>query len=47
MKTIYAFLLGMWEFRLSFTTSMPYSLTDAYDAGREFAHRITLRRFES
>lgn len=56
MKKITAFLRGAWEFRLSWTWAdparddnhHPYTeLDEAYDRGREFAHRITLRRFES
>jgi hypothetical protein len=44
---IRAFILGVAEFRLSATTSFDdYSLLCTYDAGREFAHRVTLRRFE-
>jgi len=42
-----AFVLGMREFRLSSTTHFEdYNLAEAYDKGRDFAHRITLRRFE-
>lgn len=42
-----AFLLGMREFRQSFTWHYASStLTDCYDMGREFAHLVTLRRFE-
>lgn len=42
-----AFLNGVREFRLSWTTSYDdYSTLVAYDWGREIAHRITLRRFE-
>ena len=52
-----AFLLGMLEFRLSFTWADParpdgpddYPYTDldeAYDRGRDMAHRLTLRYFE-
>lgn len=39
-----AFLLGMREFRRIITSS-PAEL-EAYDWGREFAHRLTLRRYE-
>lgn len=51
-----AFLLGMVEFRRDCTWADPardaqnVGLTDldyTYDDGREFAHRITLRRFEA
>lgn len=40
-----AFLLGVLEFRLSFTTRCENEY--AYDLGREWAHRLTLRRFEA
>lgn len=42
-----AFFKGMWEFRQSFTWHYAsQELTDCYDMGREFAHLVTLRRFE-
>lgn len=47
MKKIHAFLLGVLEFRSDFTTH--FSNWDAmcsYDWGREWAHRLTFRRFE-
>ena len=48
MKTIKAFLLGMAEFRLSFTTHIEdWHLQTAYDKGREFAHRLTFRRYDN
>jgi hypothetical protein len=40
------FLLGVWEFRLSFTTRPPDAYRESYDWGREWAHRLTLRTFE-
>ena len=44
---IKAFLLGMREFRSFITTPMEDERAyNAYDWGREFAHRITFRRFE-
>ena len=44
---IRAFLLGVREFRLSFTTSYDNeALLEAYDWGREVAHRVTLRRYD-
>ena len=46
MKHIKAFLTGMAEFRLSSTTSYDPPLIDAYDAGRDLAHRLTLRRWD-
>lgn len=42
-----AFLLGMAEFRSDCTTGFDdLDLLDAYDAGRDLAHRLTLRRFD-
>lgn len=46
MKTIYWFFLGMYEFWDSLTTSPPGKYLVAYDEGREFAHKVTLRKFE-
>lgn len=48
MATIRAFFMGMREFRLSFTTHYADdAMRDAYDKGRELAHRLTLRRYEA
>lgn len=41
---IRAFFLGMREFRLTLTTRCNHDI--AYDWGREWAHRLTLRRLE-
>jgi hypothetical protein len=49
-----AFLLGMFEFRLGFTWAdpnrteeCPYTHLDyAYDLGREWAHRLTFKRWD-
>lgn len=47
MTNIHAFLLGVREFRSSLTTSFDdYDLMLAYDHGREWAHRLTLRRWD-
>lgn len=47
MKRLYAYLLGMWEFRSGFTTHFEnWDLMCTYDEGRDMAHRLTLRRFE-
>lgn len=46
MKKIYAFLLGMWEFRSSFTTHFEGDLIEIYDSGRDMAHKLTFRKFE-
>jgi hypothetical protein len=48
MALLKAFLLGMREYRSSFT----YSYDDespivAYDWGREWAHRLTFRRYDN
>jgi len=44
MNLLTAFLLGMREFRASFTSAVAEA--DAYESGRDFAHRLTLRHFE-
>lgn len=45
---IIAFLKGFYEFRCSFTTHYANDVhANAYDWGREWAHRITLRRFDN
>lgn len=47
MTIVHAFLLGISEFRTSTTTSFNNDkLLNAYDTGRELAHKLTLRRFE-
>lgn len=46
-KRIKAFLLGVLEFRSDMTTNPGSDLIEDYDAGRELAHRLTLRRFET
>ena len=47
-KMIRAYLLGLYEFRRMFTTSFD---TDAeyiaYDRGRDMAHKVTLRHWDS
>jgi hypothetical protein len=47
MKAILAFLLGVREFRSDCTTNPGDDLIEAYDSGREWAHRMTFRFFES
>lgn len=43
-----AFLRGMREFRLGTTTHYTCPrLANAYDWGREWAHRLTARRFDA
>ena len=46
MKTIKAFILGLYEFRSDYTSSPGDDFISAYDWGRETAHRLTFRRFE-
>lgn len=46
MKSLYAFLLGIAEFRSDFTTNPGDDFIEAYDAGRDLAHRLTFRRFD-
>lgn len=54
MGKLKAFILGMYEFRLSCTWADPAredafdytELDEAYDWGREWAHRLTFRHFE-
>lgn len=47
MKRIKAFAEGVLEFRLSSTKHYDDpALVDAYDKGRDLAHRLTLRRYE-
>lgn len=47
MKKIKAFLLGVWEFRNAFTSRPEDGALLAYDLGREWAHRLTLRRYDN
>lgn len=46
MSAFKQFWLGMWEFRQSVTTHFDYPKINAYDWGREWAHRLTFRLFE-
>lgn len=46
MRKALAFLHGVIEFRRGVTTHYGDDLIEAYDWGREIAHRLTLRRFE-
>lgn len=48
MNKLRAFFLGILEFRLSITTNLVNEGFDYhYELGREWAHRLTLRRFDS
>lgn len=44
---IKAFFLGIIEFRSDATTHYDHPLIEVYDFGRELAHRITFRKFET
>jgi hypothetical protein len=47
MNRFFAFFLGMSEFRLSFTTHFAdWDFQNAYDSGRELAHRLTFRYWD-
>ena len=46
MNKVRIFLLGMREFRLGMTAHYDYPQIETYDAGRELAHRLTLRRYD-
>lgn len=47
MRTrIKAYLLGMVEFRSAFTSHVGGDLIEDYDAGRDMAHRLTLRHWD-
>ena len=47
LEQLKAFLLGMWEFRSDFTSHLEYWYMDAYDQGRDFAHKLTFRYFDN
>jgi hypothetical protein len=48
LLALIAFIIGAIEFRRAFCTRYDdWSLTCAYDRGREYAHILTLRRFEA
>lgn len=47
LLTLRAFALGVWEFRSDLTLSFDdCDLDYAYDWGREWAHRVTLRHWD-
>ena len=46
MKQACVFFLGMYEFRSGYTAHVGNDLIETYDAGRDMAHWLTLRRFE-
>ena len=45
MKEVKAFLIGMLEFRSSYTSSLEDDYS--YELGRDFAHKVTLRIFDN
>ena len=47
MKKLKAFMLGVAEFRSDYTARYhDLAVLEAYEWGREWAHRLTFRRFE-
>ncbi len=46
LQAIRAFILGLREFRQSTTTHFDEDLIEAYDTGRDLAHRLTFRQYE-
>jgi hypothetical protein len=47
LKSIAAFFLGVREFRSDCTTNPGGDLIEAYDLGREWAHRVTFRLWDA
>ena len=47
MTKMQAFFLGMKEFRLGITTNPGEEFIEAYDAGRELAHKLTMRKYDN
>jgi hypothetical protein len=48
MKNLKAFILGIKEFKLTYTTHIKnYNESVCYEKGRDFAHKITLRYFDN
>lgn len=46
MKKLQAFLLGIREFRSDVTTNLDSAYGHNYDKGRDFAHQITMRKWD-
>jgi len=47
MKKAAAFILGIFQFRSNITAHFDdLAQSEAYDHGRELAHRLTMRHFE-
>jgi len=47
LKLARIFLLGMREYRTDLTTHFDYPEIETYDRGRDWAHRLTFRRYDS
>lgn len=47
IESLVAFIVGMREFRSDVTTSYDDDLIEAYDRGRDFAHRLTFRHWDN
>lgn len=47
MRTLRILALAAKEFRSDVTTHFDYPEIETYDKGREWAHRLTLRLFET
>lgn len=46
IEKLKAFVLGLREFRMTETTHYDWPMIETYDCGREWAHRLTLRRWD-
>ncbi len=46
LRRLRAFILGLREFRQNATTHFDEDLIEAYDTGRDLAHKLTFRRFD-
>ena len=46
MTKLKAFLFGMYEFRRSYTRNFGWEYDEVYGRGREFAHKLTFRRYD-
>ena len=46
MRYLKAFALGVLEFKCGFTAHFNHPFIVWYDWGREWAHRLTFRRFD-
>ena len=47
LKKLHAYFLGIIEFREQITTNPGEDLIPVYDRGRDLAHKLTIRRFET